>query len=643
MIKILNDFIDLKKSFVFLCGSAYKNDATDKRYIIKKHISENTVFYPVIIDNAFNPDGFTDDFLDVALLEEIVAKIAKSTIVLVESFSSSVELGLFASSGKNNQILIITPQSRDIENYKIGGFIEAAFNTNIQTNIEKVSYRPAVMRVAMNSNWVDEYYYFKQNKLPQNLIEKIDRVFLNNSPDFILEVIDEVSKTKEPIKFNQLRYQIHDRIIIIEISTFLLFFVMLDLMINQRNKRNEKKDYSYIIGELDEIIKNTVITRSLQLRSRNDSCLEYHIKTDINNDYSSVKKHIYHIINLFSNDENLDKFKSTFDSINILHEVSEINLYHTIFEKLNIEYMDVKPSRKNFEKMEIRKRSKIREVIKYADNEDGYKLRTYHDLICRQLLKYYKISDSSFAYKEKAGIQDYVKVHRYSKYFLQLDILKFFNSIDKNLLISKINLILNTNHYDSTLKLLDTVFIKNLDEYILPLGFTVSPLLSDIYMNDFDIEMSSFASKNHLKFTRYADDICFSSYKEFDTQSIIHSVTTYLNNQHLKLNENKTKITVVKYTGDHVRMLGVNLVKKGDDARLVMTVGNRYINDLANEMIGKSPLNYDKTEFIKKRIEGKIAFIKLINHQDIEKLLQKLKLYADETLALKLIEQYLSD
>src|SRR5690606_1075436 len=108
MIKVLKKKLDLTHSYVFLCGSYYNSsNEFDKRLILRKYIEKFNNLSPIIIDNAFNLDGFKDKTLKVGLMEEIIAKIAQFTIIIVESFSSSVELGLFSSSGKNNNILIV--------------------------------------------------------------------------------------------------------------------------------------------------------------------------------------------------------------------------------------------------------------------------------------------------------------------------------------------------------------------------------------------------------------------------------------------------------------------------------------------------------------------------------------------------------
>ena len=119
------------------------------------------------------------------------------------------------------------------------------------------------------------------------------------------------------------------------------------------------------------------------------------------------------------------------------------------------------------------------------------------------------LSNYSYAYQNGKSIVSCVEQHLNSNYFLKFDIRNYFNSIDLNLLTSDLIKELD----------IDIIFKKHIETIInactynkkLPLGFTISPLLTEIYMKTFDNNVVSFLRNSEMVYTRYADDIMISS------------------------------------------------------------------------------------------------------------------------------------
>jgi len=177
--------------------------------------------------------------------------------------------------------------------------------------------------------------------------------------------------------------------------------------------------------------------------------------------------------------------------------------------------------------------------------------------------------DYNFKIKEHNAAHAYVKkrdgvtnanMHKYSKHFLKLDFSNFFPSITKNLLESTlyslaefgiINVEKNLINYESlktyifhTKTFLDILIeIATLDG-VLPQGSPLSPKLSNLVMIPYDYEIlklcsSKELSKSKIIYTRYADDITFSSFHPINKSDSIQKIKEILPPE-IKINEAKT-------------------------------------------------------------------------------------------------------
>ena len=153
--------------------------------------------------------------------------------------------------------------------------------------------------------------------------------------------------------------------------------------------------------------------------------------------------------------------------------------------------------------------------------------------------------------------------HRNNYHFLRLDIKSFFHSIRRKLVKESLSSYISDEDFykDSTdssknQKLIDAVlniFMLNLqDKYkdigllnreILPIGFKSSPLISNLIFRKFDYIIQNECSKNSIVYTRYADDMIFSSskkHKYLHSQRFIDEISYILNLGDFSLNRSKT-------------------------------------------------------------------------------------------------------
>jgi len=160
--------------------------------------------------------------------------------------------------------------------------------------------------------------------------------------------------------------------------------------------------------------------------------------------------------------------------------------------------------------------------------------------------------DDSYGYRPKRSAQMAIlKVKEYAeqeyKYAVQLDLSKYFDTINHALLI---NLLRKTIKDERVIQLIkkylksgvleNGVCIKTKEGS--PQGGPLSPLLSNIYLNEFDHE---FVNRG-VKVIRYADDIVLLAKSKRATERLLETSTRYLEEKlKLKVNKEKSKCVSV--------------------------------------------------------------------------------------------------
>lgn len=642
MIEIIKNQINTMKMYVFLCGSYFdKKNKKDKRLILKNDIKKYDNLYPAIIDESFNLDNFSDDTLNIRFMEEIIASIAQSTFIILESFSSAAELGLFGSSGKNNEIFVIKPYYKDIENNKIGYFIEYGFKKTDNDSVAQVNYRPSIKRVALTSNMIDEHYYFTMDKTPAVILEIIKKINKKNKSIFDLLIVKKNVFLENDIAYNEIFYYEIDRTVYIKISMYLLFNILVKKVLSYNLKTVN------ILDKIDELtestietVKRTILRFDKSIRCSDILTLEFQVVSEISSNMDLVVKHIVHIVKSLLEDNNLDRY-NRFKNIEILEDIDDSEILCDVYDTLDILEEDlILPGRTSVVNRTIKTGAKNREISMYSEAEEGKKLKLLHNKLNSSIMKTFTYSPSSYAYQKGKGIKDYIVKHINSKNFIKLDVKNFFNSIDKSILAEIIKDMMKKNgiYPRGVIEILESLFIKNKDCYSIPLGFTISPLISEIYMSNFDKTISSFSKNNNLIYTRYADDITISSKFKIKSQDIIEIISRELNLLKLKINSNKLKVVSFNSKGDSIKLLGVNIIYTRASKNKI-SVGNKYIREVAKEICEYSSLNYDNFDYNVKRILGEVNFIRFINNSDYDKLINAVKRIGKER-AEGLIEKY---
>lgn len=133
---------------------------------------------------------------------------------------------------------------------------------------------------------------------------------------------------------------------------------------------------------------------------------------------------------------------------------------------------------------------------------------------------------------------EFLNAHKNQKYYLRIDIKDFFDSI------TEAQIIANLHEYVKSSSVL--LAIVELCTYygVLPQGAVTSPTLSNIIFRRIDQRITKYCQKVNVIYTRYADDLIFSSNNiDFKNQKWFYKKIKYILKQNgFKINTKKNNI-----------------------------------------------------------------------------------------------------
>lgn len=195
--------------------------------------------------------------------------------------------------------------------------------------------------------------------------------------------------------------------------------------------------------------------------------------------------------------------------------------------------------------------------------------RVIQQAIAQKLQPIYEplFSDGSYGYRPKRSAQQAIqKVKNYTEqgygYAVEIDLSKYFDTLNHELLLN----LLRRQIHDERVTLLIKKYLKSgvmeggtftRTEEGSPQGGPLSPLLSNVYLNEFDQEME----RRGVKVIRYADDIVVLAKSKRVAGRLLESCRRYLEGKlKLKMNAQKSKVVSVLAI-KHFKFLGFCLGK----------------------------------------------------------------------------------
>lgn len=278
---------------------------------------------------------------------------------------------------------------------------------------------------------------------------------------------------------------------------------------------------------------------------------------------------------------------SILKSLSELVLINELDLY---------KYICTAPYR--YKKFKILKRNKkgFRDIaqptkeLKYLQRKAVQKLDIISEL---------PIHSSAKAYMKGINIFQNAEAHKNNQFLLKMDFSNFFPSLNPSDLISYIE-----ENYSIELDIYDKKIVSNLFFYRkrrnkpleLSIGAPSSPHISNILMYKFDVIVSDFCKLKNITYTRYADDLTFSTNEKeilFNLPVYISDICTEIQHPRLLVNELKT-VFLSKKGNRHVTGLVISNNNKVSIGRKKKRYIKSLVYNFSNGVIDKSNLAYLK-------------------------------------------------
>lgn len=191
-------------------------------------------------------------------------------------------------------------------------------------------------------------------------------------------------------------------------------------------------------------------------------------------------------------------------------------------------------------------------------------LKSIQRWISKFLLRRLPVHAAAQAYVTGASIKKNAELHTGSKFTLRVDFADFFPSFSGE----QVEIFLAAVERDRSIGLTerDILFISRIVSRHgqLTIGAPSSPILTNAMMYFFDQQIAEFAERKTLTYSRYADDLFFSSIKPdnlSDVPAIVQQVSATYPYANLRVNPDKTAFLSKRYSR---RITGLVLTTEGN-------------------------------------------------------------------------------
>lgn len=262
----------------------------------------------------------------------------------------------------------------------------------------------------------------------------------------------------------------------------------------------------------------------------------------------------------------------------------------------------------------VKRDLKGRRIIAHPSKE----LKFLQRYLIKNVLNELIIHDTAYAYKKKTSIKDNAEQHLNTQYLLKMDFTDFFPSISPELFFRCLsNSGIKYNEVDKSI-LTGLLFWKpkRRTDLVLSIGAPSSPLISNFIMYEFDAIMSSYCKTEKINYTRYADDLTFSTNRKdllFTVPDEVEKLLIQLFDRRIKVNNKKT-IFASKAHNRHVT--GITLTNDN-----TLSIGRERKRNIS-ATIHQFTLGKLSTENVEK-LQGDIAFVTYIEPGFLDRMLKK--------------------
>lgn len=220
-----------------------------------------------------------------------------------------------------------------------------------------------------------------------------------------------------------------------------------------------------------------------------------------------------------------------------------------------------------------KKNGKLREIS--APNRKLKEILYYLNMMLGEV---YQAGPSAMGFVKGRSIIDNANLHVGQNYVLNLDLSDFFTSVSQSRVCKRLQLA-PFNFNKNVAKVISGLCCKEISKdgkkgYVLPQGAPTSPLLTNAVCDFLDKKLRLLSIRNGVKYSRYADDMTFSSmhnvYQENNT--FMKNLFSIIKEERFTVNPDKTRL---QKRGERQEVTGLTVNDKVNTA-------HKYTRDLRN-------------------------------------------------------------
>lgn len=220
-------------------------------------------------------------------------------------------------------------------------------------------------------------------------------------------------------------------------------------------------------------------------------------------------------------------------------------VWGTTFIKIDGSY-----SKDDYKDFSIPKKDGIRNLSYLPKSSALYTLQTK---LLHCFLAKISLPTCVIGFRRNESYKSYLSPHVGNTYFLRIDIKDFFPSITDKLITSELACVLSLNTPEETDKIITLITDIVTRNGVLPQGASTSPAISNIVMARIDQRILKYCQVFDITYTRYADDLLFSSPKfDFSQKKWFFKKIKYI----LKSNNFRINHTKIKYAQKEISLNG---------------------------------------------------------------------------------------
>lgn len=243
------------------------------------------------------------------------------------------------------------------------------------------------------------------------------------------------------------------------------------------------------------------------------------------------------------------------------------------------------------------------------------KLKKRHRWILEYILKKTKLPNCVHGFVENKSIVTNAESHINKRVVGCLDIKNFFPSITVERVVE---IFKEIGYKDDISEELGKICTYN---GVLPQGAPSSPMLANLVLKSFDLELLEYCNTNSLTYTRYADDITISGDDEIDGH--IEKIRQMLKQHGFEINDEKTHIMRDNYRKMVTGLVVSDTVKVPKSYKRTFRQEIYYCRKFGVEQHLRNNGRISAVNF-KEYMYGKAYFIKMVEEEVGESFLKQL-------------------